>query len=171
MLVQSMLSGNENSLDSHSRRRHLRYQFSKKADWDFFTSGTGNKTGYVEDISQGGCLLRTTDAIEHRRWVRLLVKENHLNLWFTAVGRIIRREDRLEVADGQHVTLFRYGVEFIHPLNPLVLARLQPEGVPCDTCGNPMATIADVHQPKRHYCVLCHLRQACHNLLNHEALG
>jgi hypothetical protein len=156
----------QSEVDVHSRRRFARYPFVRTADWDFFTYASGVKPGYIENISQGGCLLRTVEPIEHRRWLRLVVREAETNLWFTAVGRVIRCEDKLESWDTRVVTLHRYGIEFIHPLNPVVLEQVQNSAQPgCATCGSAAATIPDSKRSNTLYCVLCHLRQACHNLL------
>lgn len=148
-----------------SRRQHARYPFFRTADWDFFTSGTGSKPGWLEDVSEGGCLLRTTEPVEHRRWIRLAVKQPEENLWFTAVGRVIRREDRMEAWDEQTITLYRYGIEFIHPLNTLALEKIQSNLSECAICHNRSASIPDLHEPGKVYCVLCNLRRACHSLL------
>jgi hypothetical protein len=168
--------------EEKSRRRHPRYSFMRRAEWDFFTSGTGGKAGYFENISESGCLLRTTEPIEHRRWIRLVVKEPKTNFYFTAVGRIMRREDRMESWHGDAderepgdspelernwaVTLHRYGVEFIHPLNAVALDRIQQGRSRCSQCGTSPASIADLLRPDAYFCVLCHLRRACQNLLS-----
>lgn len=152
-----------------SRRQGARFGFMRRADWDFFTSGSGVKTGYLENISEHGCLLRTTDPIEHRRWIRLVVKEPKTGFLFTAVGRVLRREDRLESWQGGEnewaVTLHRYGVEFVHPLNAVVLEQIASGCTRCAHCGGAPAGIADLHSSDTYYCVLCHLRDACQNLL------
>jgi hypothetical protein len=153
-----------------TRRRSTRFQFIGTADWDFFTSAEGGKPGYIENLSQGGCLLRTSEPIEHRRWIRMIVKENTHGLYFTAIGRIIRREDKLEPWDEHTLTLHRYGVEFVHPLNELVLARIQEAHANCAVCGTPEARISDTRSPGKYYCVLCNLRRACQSLLVQEDL-
>lgn len=151
-----------------TRRKNLRFSFAKTADWDFFTAANGIKPGYIEDVSQGGCLLRTSDVIEHRRWIRLAVQGDSKNLWFTAVGRVIRREDKMEATPEGQFTLYRYGVEFIHSLNPLILEQVRGKAQNCSVCGNPAANIPDTKQAGTLYCVLCHLRKACQNLLAQE---
>ena len=120
-----------------SRRKHERHTFMRPSDWDFFSEPSGPKPGFIENISTSGLLLCTSEAIDYRRWLRLIVREPHQNLWFTLVGRVVRREDRMEAWQDQQITLYRYGIELIHPLNPLVLERLQDHS----------------------------LRSACHNLL------
>jgi hypothetical protein len=154
----------------HTRRKNIRYPFPRQADWDFFTEGTGTKPGYIENVSQGGCLLRTMEPIEHRRWIRFAVKEEQNNLWFTSVGRIVRREDKMEPWGQDQVTLYRYGVELIHGMNPLVLSRIKESSSVCTTCGSPNASIPDLKVANRLYCVLCHLRRACQSLLVQEGL-
>jgi len=159
--------------DAHSelpRRKNSRFNFKHRANWDFFTSTTGRKLGYLENISVGGCLLRTTDPIEHRRWIRLLVREPDTNFLFTAVGRVLRREDRLESWESDQepgaITLHRYGVEFVQPLNTGTLERIQASCTLCASCGATPARIADKEQSEVFYCVLCHLRGACQNLIS-----
>lgn len=167
-----------------SRRKKPRYSFMCRADWDFFTTGTGNKAGYLENISEGGCLLRTTELIEHRRWIRMLVQEPKSSLFFTVVGRIIRREDRMEpwhsVAErtDNHktqstwvMTLHRYGIEFVQPLNSVVLERIEASSTRCTKCGRareciPAAQALVTAATDRDHCVVCQLREACQNLLS-----
>lgn len=102
-------------------RRHERYSFFRKATWDFFTGSTGVKSGYLMNISKNGCLLKASDPIEHRRWIRIVIHDHHSNVSFTQIGRIVRREDIVESFEspdtaGEHdITLYRYGIEFTHP--------------------------------------------------------
>lgn len=101
-----------------TQRRFERFAFFRKASWDFFTGNTGRKTGFITNISQGGCLLKASDPIEHRRWIRILIHDHYTSLYFTAVGRVIRREHAIESissADDTEITLYRYGIEFTHP--------------------------------------------------------
>ena len=72
-----------------TRRKHPRFEYRQVGDWDFFTYATGAKAGFIENVSEGGCLLRTQEPIDYRRWLRLIVKEQHRNIWFTAVGRVV----------------------------------------------------------------------------------
>jgi hypothetical protein len=99
-------------------RKHERFDVVRKANWDFFTAGCGAKRGYVANISKGGCLMKTDELIEHRRWIRVIVKEGVIgpssNLLITAVGRVIRCEHTIEVMADREITLYRYGVEFVH---------------------------------------------------------
>src|SRR5262249_25070802 len=92
------------------------------------------------------------------------------SLYFTAVARISRREDRLEVWEDEGITLHRYGLEFIHALNPIILEAIRRNSSPCTACGTPGATIPDLAEAGRIYCVLCQLRKACQNLLAQETL-
>lgn len=94
-----------------------------------------------------------------------MVHEERHNVWFTAVARILHCEDKMEAWDENQVTLYRFGLEFIHPLNPLVIESVRSRYSGCYDCGGPLASITDTDHPDRNYCVLCHLRKACHNLL------
>jgi hypothetical protein len=150
---------------SADRRRSDRLGFHRAADWDFFTDAQGAQTGFLIDVSSSGCLLASTEVIAHRRWIRLIVKAESENIYFTAVGRVVRREDRMEQWGDRLVTLHRFGVEFIHPLNDLVLRQLATEDRSCGACGaRPAQRQGEDEGPER-LCVLCHLRRACQNLL------
>jgi hypothetical protein len=151
-----------------TRRSQPRYGFLRTADWDFFTASTGTKPGYLENISEGGCLFRTSEPIEHRRWIRFIVKDSTENLHLVLVGRVVRREDKMESWDEQNVTLHRYGVEFIQPLNPMVLSQIKKLQMNCAVCGDASAQIPDAIDSDVVYCVLCHLRRACHHLLSND---
>ncbi len=98
-------------------RVHQRYPFFRTARWDFFTGGSGLKTGYVTNISKGGCLLKAYEPIEHRRWLRVFIQDAHTNVCFAQVGRIVRRQDIMESLEphSDDITLYRYGMEFTHP--------------------------------------------------------
>lgn len=165
MELRSTLVSVPDSLAGQSRRKNERYRFTGSVDWDFYTDGLGIKTGYIENISEGGCLLRASDAVDHRRWLRMAVKEKTSNLATVIVGRIVRREDRMETWENRDITLYRYGVEFIRPLNTEFLNRTREPHARCSVCGDPSATIPDFVETGVIYCVLCHLRRACHNLL------
>ncbi len=92
-----------------------------KTRWDFFSGGTGSKPGYTTDLSPTGCTLKTSEPIEFRRWIRMIIREEKQNLCFTAVGRVVRCENSFEATAGSDVTLYRYVVEFTYPLD-LILA-------------------------------------------------
>ncbi|MGZ3687724.1 MAG: PilZ domain-containing protein [Bdellovibrionota bacterium] len=123
---------------SVSTRRHDRYDVHHKIRWDFFASATGGKTGYLGNISQSGCLLKTTEPIEHRRWVRILIHDPEYNVAFTAVGRVVRRENVIEVFNENEATLYRYGVEFTFPahfsLEPALILALSSKNFSTESC-------------------------------------
>lgn len=103
-------------------RKFTRYGFFRQARWDYFTGSTGMKTGYVLNISRGGCLIKASDPIDHRRWIRIVIQDLHSNVSFSQIGRVIRRENMIECTQLDHgaatqhdITLYRYGVEFTHP--------------------------------------------------------
>jgi hypothetical protein len=80
------------------------------------------KTGYILNISRGGCLFKASDLIDHRRWVRIVIQDHRSNVSFSQIGRIVRRENVIEclqIENGKtlehDITLYRYGVEFTHP--------------------------------------------------------
>ena len=87
----------------------------QRATWDLYSEGTGPKSGYITNISQGGCLLKTFETIEHRRWIRMIIRNEYANVSFSAIGRVTRRENVIEVFGESDTTLFRYGVEFVRP--------------------------------------------------------
>lgn len=173
MELQSLINTGvaENNSSLETRRQHSRYTFLKAADWDFFTMTTGSKSGFIENISEGGCLFRTSELIEHRRWIRILAKDTESNLMLVLVGRVLRREDKMEAWSDHDVSLHRYGIEFIRPLNPVVLQRLQHAEHNCAVCGDASASIPDGVEKNTMYCLLCHLRRACHNLIRPDDLA
>jgi len=98
-----------------SNRQFERYELLQKTTWDLFTDATGSKRGYITNISQGGCLLKSSEPIEHRRWIRLIMNSDYSNLSFSVVGRVNRQENLIEVFGASDTTLYRYGVEFTFP--------------------------------------------------------
>ena len=102
-------------------RRHDRHTILRQATWDYYSERTGKKSGYITDISRGGCQLRTTLAIPHQRWLRILTKvgDGADNMLYNLVGRVVRTEEVMEaqaVAGGETaITLYRYGLQFMHP--------------------------------------------------------
>ena len=97
-----------------SYRIHARHPIVQRASFDFFTMGNGRKHGLITDISQGGCLLRSSEPLEPKRFLRMIVQDDERKMGFTLVGRITRRESKLE-AVGDEMTLYRYGIEFTYP--------------------------------------------------------
>jgi len=99
-----------------TERRHPRYDLFGKVYWDFFASGSGRKKGYLANLSQSGCLLKTSDPIDMRRWIRLLYEDPSSNLCVTLIGRVLRRNNQLEtIQEGLDFTLYQHGVEFTFP--------------------------------------------------------
>ncbi|HAR41858.1 MAG TPA: hypothetical protein DCS07_04390 [Bdellovibrionales bacterium] len=98
-----------------SHRKHERFELIQRATWSYFAAGFGTQSGYISNISLSGCLLKTFEVIEHRRWVRIIIDHAHSNLAFTIVGLITRRENVIEVFGNYETTLYRYGIKFTRP--------------------------------------------------------
>ena len=94
-------------------RRFERYEVVSQATWDFFSYGLGPKPGVITNVSRGGCLLHTSELIEHRRWLRILATGRG-NVHLSLIGRVIRCENALGMC-ADRVTLYRYGIEFARP--------------------------------------------------------
>lgn len=88
-----------------------------KTSWDFFTGSSGSKSGYVTDLNEAGCTLKTAEPIEFRRWIRMLIRDPQSNISFTAVGRVVRCENSFEASFGTEVTLYSFLVEFTYPVS------------------------------------------------------
>lgn len=87
-----------------------------RTNWDFFSGGSGSKSGYVTELGEAGCTLKTAEPIEFRRWIRMMIRDARSNVSFTAVGRVVRCENAFEASVGSEVTLYRYRVEFTYPV-------------------------------------------------------
>ena len=74
--------------------------------WGLYSGGSGTAEGRVESLTPLGCILRTSEPIEHQRWVRIALTAGR-SLAFTAIGRVISREDRMEDRD-HALTLHRH---------------------------------------------------------------
>ncbi len=94
-------------------RKFERYPTLAKARWNYFAENTGKFTGYLTDISQGGCLLKTAENIDTRRWLRILIENE--KVCHTVVGRVVRKEHGIDLFNDTDFTLFSYGLEFTHP--------------------------------------------------------
>lgn len=90
-------------------RKDERYEFEAKVFWTFFAQGSFKMPGYLKDISRSGCLLKTYQTIECRRWLRFIVQDPSSNLFFTAIGRVVRAQTVVER------TQFEYGIQFTFP--------------------------------------------------------
>jgi hypothetical protein len=101
-----------------------------RANWDFFSGGSGARPGYVTDLQTIGCVLRTSREIEYRRWIRLVISDPMSRISCAAVGRIVRCESAFDASLGDEVTLYRYRVEFTFPIPAeLLLGARQPRGL------------------------------------------
>jgi hypothetical protein len=99
-----------------TNRKFDRFETATHANWDFYSAATGAKSGYIDNFSRGGCLLRSSENIEHQRWIRLMLKDEETNLRYTLVGRVVRCENAIEALDEEsEITLYRYGIEFTYP--------------------------------------------------------
>jgi hypothetical protein len=94
-----------------------------RTSWDFFSGSNGAKAGFITDLKETGCTLKTDEPIEFRRWIRMIIRDQRNQVGFTAVGRVVRCENSFEASPGSEVTLYRYRVEFTYPIN---LAHLDP---------------------------------------------
>jgi hypothetical protein len=88
-----------------------------KTRWDFFTGGNGTKSGHITDLKETGCTLKTSEPIEFRRWIRMMIRDSKTNVCSTAVGRVVRCQNAFEASMGSEVTLYRFVVEFTYPLD------------------------------------------------------
>lgn len=95
-----------------NKRKHPRFNLPHRVRWDFFTAANGAKSGYLANLSKGGCLLRTQTPIEHRRWIRMIIKNSTAHLYFSAIGRVIRCTEKMEAWGESDITLYRFGVQF-----------------------------------------------------------
>jgi hypothetical protein len=95
-------------------RRFKRYPVLSLTLWDYFSDTSGPREGLLTDISRGGCLLKTNELIEPRRWLRMIAR-SRANLHVTLVGRVLRCENVIEAHENSVVTLYRYGIEFTYP--------------------------------------------------------
>lgn len=87
-----------------------------RTSWDFYSGSNGSKSGYITDLHECGCTLKTVEPIEFRRWIRMMIRDQRSNVSFTAVGRVVRCENSFEASIGSEVTLYRYRVEFTYPV-------------------------------------------------------
>lgn len=88
-----------------------------RTTWDFFSGSNGAKTGYITDLLKTGCTLKTSEPIEFRRWIRMMIRDTRSNVTLTAVGRVVRCENAFEASIGSEVTLYKYKVEFTYPVD------------------------------------------------------
>lgn len=98
-----------------SGRKYERLEINHAASWDFFNGRDGLKAGIISNISQGGCLLKTDEPANHRRWIKLVLNTPGSPIGYTAVGRVLHTMEAMEIFDDGHTTLYRHGVEFTHP--------------------------------------------------------
>jgi len=118
-----------------SHRKNERFELIQRATWSYFSAGFGTQSGYLSNISLTGCLLKTFEVIEHRRWIRIIIDHAKSNLAFTLVGLVTRRENVIEVFGNYETTLYRYGIKFTRPeqLNyqdlDLILALATRKGI------------------------------------------
>lgn len=113
-----------------------------RTSWDFFSGGSGSKSGYITDLRESGCTLKTVEPIEFRRWIRLLIGDPRSNISFTAVGRVVRCENSFEASVGSEVTLYRYRVEFTYPVPVTRPNELVEVDAPARLTQQPMVSSA-----------------------------
>lgn len=88
------------------------------ARWDYLTEPTGRRSAWLCEITETGCVLRTAEPLDSRRWLRLAYHDEEIGLFRARSGRIIKREDRIEAVGDAYdsiVTLHRYQIEFEPP--------------------------------------------------------
>ena len=103
------------------KQREPRLQIKKSGKWDYFSSLSEPKLAFIENISEHGCLLKTTERIDLRRWIRLLIKDVKDNITLNVTGRIVYCQEQMEIWDDINITLYRCGIEFIRPINMVLI--------------------------------------------------
>lgn len=96
-------------------RKEPRFQILSKARWTHYSESRGFNSGIVGNISRSGCLLKTCEPIEYRRWIRILLTTEQTNLSKILIGKVIRCEKVLESTTEGEFTLYRYGITFTFP--------------------------------------------------------
>jgi len=100
------------------QRKDIRYEYNAKVFWTYFAPGSVKIPGNLNNISHSGCSLQTSQPIECRRWLRIIIQDDLSNLLFIAIGRVIRSQPLA----GPH--RFQYGIQFTVP-NYFSLARTE----------------------------------------------
>lgn len=93
-------------------RQHERFEFFKTILWDFFAKGNGRKKGHILNISHSGCLIKTLEPIESRRWIRILISSQPSHPPVLIIGRVVRTKP---VKEGNKILFYYQGIEFTHP--------------------------------------------------------
>jgi len=151
-----------------SRRRHFRHTLGAeipglKINWDFFDSGSGKHQGELRNISLSGCLLQLNSPLEFGQRIRIALTAGSPGLSFTLIGRIVRAQSQ--------ESPYTCGIEFIFPVNTLMLGSLLKHSALCPRCGGPGASVnaeGPEGNPESVDCPSCHLGMACHNLICQE---
>ncbi|MFZ9595498.1 MAG: PilZ domain-containing protein [Bdellovibrionia bacterium] len=109
-------------------RKDERFTYRVNVIWSFFAqSKNPKKSGSLEDISRSGCLLKTQERIDSRRWLRIVIQDEATNLLFATIGRVMREHSSLHSRKPSWTSMpepYFYGIEFTFP-NYFTLAQDQ----------------------------------------------
>jgi hypothetical protein len=117
-------------------RKYPRALSGYEAKWDYFTAPSGRQSAMIRDLSAGGILLCTSQEMEVRRWVRILLQHPTLHLSMVVVGRVVRSEAALDSWPDEQITLYRHGVELLEDLPAAWLLSLTNPHVSTCSCGS-----------------------------------
>lgn len=106
------------------QRKDERVDYFAQVVWELFANSNGRKKGVITNISRGGFLLKTTELIESRRWIRFVIQDFNNNLCFCGTGRVVRRREAIHLPTsdshpfssfGEGNPIFEHGIEFTFP--------------------------------------------------------
>jgi hypothetical protein len=113
------------------RRQDERYPWNTRVIWNLFARPipqSRTQSGLLQNLSRTGCLFLTTQWIEERRWLRILIEDpNSQPTSYLTIGRVIRRTEFSSIQDsgqdpGSTLLPYGYGIQFTLSQNHLILA-------------------------------------------------
>jgi hypothetical protein len=125
-----------------------------RASWDFFTAPEGAKNAWIREIGSRHAVLCSTEAIEERRWIRVILHSDD-GISRAAYARVTEQQEIIDLWEDETLTLFRHGLEWIRPIEQDWVARLSEREWAHCACSNLIPK-----ESAQALCGLCALKES-----------
>ena len=129
-----------------------------RANWDFFTAPDGAKRAWIRELDLHQAVLCSTQPIEERRWIRVILHADHetgQGLSRAAFARVTEQQEIIDLWEDDTLTLYRHVLEWVRPLEAEWVSALTSREWNLCACSNLIPK-----ESAQSLCGLCALQES-----------
>ena len=129
-----------------------------RANWDFFTAPEGTRQGWIREIATQHAVLCSTQPIEERRWIRVVLHADYGiggGVSGAAFARVTEQQEIIDLWEDDTLTLYRHVLEWVRPIELEWVAALTSRKWNLCACSNLIAK-----ESAQSLCGLCALQES-----------